>query len=198
MTQADMLNEHLNVIYIIEDLNLSKLKSQAKKIGDAASSGNILRIKKVFDSLPNIPLNDLKLTAKKKFGSEYKQSEKYVDVKLKKAPDKIKDAMSLTRASLLKLKSDSKDPDIQLKVKEILERLDGILKELPGKLAGSGFTLVTLAWIVSFFIGTTLTIAPFLAISGIAFICAAIIVYVTRIFIDIFMRIKKTGKKDIS
>jgi hypothetical protein len=83
MTQADMLNEHLNVIYIIEDLNLSKLKSQAKKIGDAASSGNILRIKKVFDSLPNIPLNDLKLTAKKKFGLNIKAKTKDPELQLK-------------------------------------------------------------------------------------------------------------------
>ncbi len=194
MTRYDMLNEHLNVIHVIEQLDLSKIKSKVKNIGDAAASGNILAFNRVMDTIPDISIDELKSVARKRLASEYKASEKYIDMKIKKAPDKIKDAMTLTRTSLMRIKSESKDPDIQEKAGEKVEEMDTLLKKI--KIAAvSGLSLVLIANILEYYFGMTSFIIPLLGLPGFLLLYGAIIVFIIRFFVKLFLKIKKEGKK---
>jgi len=196
MTQADMLNEHLNVIYIIEELNFSKLKSKAKEIGNAISSGNIIRVKRVFDNIPDISLDQLKSLARKKSGVDYKKNEKYTDMKLKKVPDKIKDSMTLIRTSLLRIKSDTKDPEVQSKLGKAIEDMDEIYKRIVDNMSVLGLTLVGVAVILFFLFG--LFPALIALTIGTVFLWVAIITFVVGILVALFVDAKKEGKKVIS
>jgi len=194
MTRYDMLNEHLNVIHVIEQLNFSNLKSKAKQIGDAAASGNILAFNRMMDTIPDISLDQLKSVARKKFGSDYKKNEKYIDIKMKKTPDKIKDAMALARTSLMRIKSDSKDPDIQAKVGEKIDEMDTLLKKIKIS-AATGLSLVLLANILEYYFGMTSFIIPLLGLPGFILLYGAIIIYIIRFFVKLFIKTKKEGKR---
>lgn len=189
-----MLNEHLNVIHVIEQLNFSNLKSKAKQIGDAAASGNILAFNRMMDTIPDISLDQLKSVARKKFGSDYKKNEKYIDIKMKKTPDKIKDAMALARTSLMRIKSDSKDPDIQAKVGEKIDEMDTLLKKIKIS-AATGLSLVLLANILEYYFGMTSFIIPLLGLPGFILLYGAIIIYIIRFFVKLFIKTKKEGKR---
>lgn len=194
MTRYDMLNEHLNVIHVIEQLNFSKLKSKVKQIGDAAASGNILAFNRVMDTIPDISLDQLKSVSRKKFGPDYKKNEKYIDINMKKAPDKIKDAMTLARTSLMRIKSESKDPDVQAKVGEKVDEMDTLLKKIKIA-AATGLTLAVLANILEYYFGMTSLIVPFLGLLGFILLYGAIIIYVIRFFVKLFIESKKKGRK---
>ena len=84
MTRYEMLNEHLHVIHVMEALDLPKLKSKSKALGDAASTGNILQFKRIYDTLPNVDIQDLNGLARKKFPAEFKASQKQMNQQLKK------------------------------------------------------------------------------------------------------------------
>lgn len=195
MTRHDMLNEHLNVIHIIEQLNFSKLKSKSKEMTAAALSGDILQFNRIMDTMPDFSLDQLKSLARKKFGADYKKNEKYVDIKMKKTPDKIKDAMTVVRTSLMRIKSESKDPDIQTKVNEKVEELDELLKKVALKVSAGGVTFIALAWIIQFLFGMGPSIIPQLAIGGSVFLLVALIIYIIAFFVKIFIKAKKEGKK---
>ncbi len=197
MNQSNMLNEHLNMIYIIEDLNLSKLKSQAKKIGDAAASGNILKVNQIFDTIPDISIDQLKLVARKKFNREYKESEKNININLKKAPDKIKDMMILIRASLLNIKDKSKDPDLQLKISKTLEEMKKLYNKVEVGMTVDGITLLAVAAIIKFLFGAIL-IVPLLQITGVFFIAIAVFSLIMGTIVKIFIEAKKAGQRFIS
>lgn len=197
MNQSNMLNEHLNVIYIIEDLNLSKLKSQAKKIGDAAASGNILKVNQIFDTIPSISIDQLKLVARKKFNREYKESEKDININLKKAPDKIKDMMILIRSSLLNIKAKAKDPELQLKISKTLEEMKKLYNKVEVGMTVDGITLLAVAAIIKFLFGAIL-IVPLLQITGVFFIAIAVFSLVMGTIVKMFIEAKKAGQRFIS
>jgi hypothetical protein len=192
-----MLNEHLNVIYIIEELNLSKLKSQAKKLGDAAASGNILKVNQIFDTIPSISIDQLKLVARKKFNREYKESEKDININLKKAPDKIKDMMILIRSSLLNIKAKAKDPELQLKISKILEEMKKLYNKVEVGMTVDGITLLAVAAIIKFLFGAIL-IVPLLQITGVFFIAIAVFALVMGTIVKMFIEAKKAGQRFIS
>lgn len=199
MTQVDMLNEHLNVIYIIEKIDFSKIKSKAKEITNVASSGNILKFNRIFSNTEEVSSEEMISVARKKFGSEYKESIKHIDSKVKKAPQRIKDYLALGRACLLKINKDSKDPEIQSKIQENLQKLDDVLKRMQSKgMVDKGITMMLLAFIVSFFLGALLHLSVILLWSGILFIATAIFVYITRAIINLFIEKKKEGAKVVS
>lgn len=197
MNQSNMLNEHLNVIYIIEELNLSKLKSQAKKLGDAAASGNILKVNQIFDTIPSISIDQLKLVARKKFNREYKESEKDININLKKAPDKIKDMMILIRSSLLNIKAKAKDPELQLKISKILEEMKKLYNKVEVGMTVDGITLLAVAAIIKFLFGAIL-IVPLLQITGVFFIAIAVFALVMGTIVKMFIEAKKAGQRFIS
>jgi hypothetical protein len=193
-----MLDEHLNVIHIVENLDIPKLKSKASALGDAASTGNVLKFKRIYDTLPTIDMVDLNGVARKKFPSEFKQSEKDINTKLKNAPPLVKDSLILAQASLRKLNNDSKDPEVQSKIQGSLETMDFIIKKLrQTNLAGKGISLIIFAAIVSFFIGMAWYIAPLLAAAGLAAIAAAIILFITGEIVSAFVEAKKRGEREI-
>jgi len=199
MTQAEMLNEHLNMIYILNEFDLSNIKSKAKEISSTAASGNILKFNRIFDNVKDLSSEKLVSIARKKFGNEYKSSVQHVDKKGKKAPAQIKTFLTLARTTLLKINNDTKDPEIQSKTQDGLKKFDDLLKRVESKgMVGTGISMMALAWIVSFVLGNVLYLAPLLTVTGMTFIAVAIFVYITREIINIFIDAKKTGKKVIS
>ncbi len=182
MTRHDMLNEHLDVIHIIEQLNFSKFKSKSKEIGDAAASGNILNFKRVMNTMPDFSLDQLKLVARKKFSSNYNKSEKYIDTKIKKSPDKIKDVMTLTRSSLLQVKSETKDSDIEKKVDESLGRLDVILKKIKGVVT---IKRAVAASIITLLMGILIYLSMLVVGSGIMLLLLIILAISAQIMIEV-------------
>jgi hypothetical protein len=189
-----MLNEHLNVIHIIEQLNFSKLKSKIKQIGDAATSGNILRIKKTFDTVPDIPIEDLKIVARKKFASEYKKSEIRVSKHIKKSGG-VFDALVLTMTSLVVIAKSAKDPDVVSKINDTVEELDILLKKVGPGMVGETIRIAITAAIIYFFIGKLFFIVPILVGVGVLHLAAAIFLYISKFFIDVFIQAKKAGGK---
>ena len=199
MNQADMLNKHLNVIYFLNEFDLSNIKSKAKAISSAAASGNILKFNRIFDNMKGLSSEELVSVARKKFASEYKNSVQYVDKKGKKVPTKIKNFLVLTRTTLLNISNNTKDPEIQSKTQESLKKFDDLLKRMASKgIVGKGISMMALAWMVSFLLGNLLYLAPLLTLTGMLFIAVAVFVYITREIIDLFIDAKKTGKKVIS
>lgn len=198
MTRTEMLDEHLNVIHILEALDLPKMKSKSKALGDAAATGNILKFKKIYDQMPEVNMGDLQGVARKKYPSEFKESEKYINIQLKKAPPLIKDSLTLTRASLRKLSNESKDPEIREKIQGSLETMDIIIKKLrQADITEKGVTLIIFAVIVTWFIGMSWYIAPILAAAGLAAIAAAIILFVAGEIVSTFVEAKKKGKREV-
>jgi hypothetical protein len=188
-----MLNEHLNVIHVIEQLNFSALKGKVKQIGDAASSGNILKFRQIMDTVPDIPLDKLGGVARKKFAPEYRESEKYINTKAKKIPDKIKNAVIIGRASLMRIKSESKDPDTQTKVSEKIEELDELLKRLSREVTDAGIKVILVALLIKFFLGTILVL--YVGAAGVLLLAIALVLYVASFFVEIYMGAKKAGTR---
>jgi hypothetical protein len=198
MTRTEMLDEHLNVIHIMEELDLPKLKSKSKALGDAAATGNILKFKRIYDTMPEINIGDLKGVARKKFPAEFKESEKYINTQLKNAPLLVKDSLILSRASLRKLHAESKDPTIREKIQGSLETMDVIIKKLrQANLSDKGITLIIFAVIVSWFIGMSWYLAPILAVAGLASIAAAIILFIAGNVVSVFVEAKKKGEREV-
>ena len=199
MNQSNMLNEHLNMIYIIEAINFSKIKSKAKDITSAAKSGNILKFNGIFRGMKEPSSEDMTSVAKSKFGPEYKESVKHIDKKGKKLPERIKTFLTLGRACLLKINKDSSDPEIQSKTQEQLKKLDDLLKRMQDTgMVETAITMIALAWIAAFFLSTIPILSVILVKVGIAFIVAAIFIFITREIINLFIEKKKAGKKVIS
>lgn len=193
-----MLNEHLHTIYFLNELDLAKIKAKAKQISTIANTGNILKLKQVFDTVPDASLGDLTSVARKKFPADYKNSEKLINIKLKKAPENIKNIMTLARTSLMQIKSQSKDPEIVEKTNESLENLDRILNNILQTISLQGITLVGVGTIIGFLIGSTAFIAPVMVGSGFILMAATIILFITKIILNIYMDAKKTGKRKVS
>ena len=198
MTRDEMLNEHLQVIYFLNELDLTKIKAKAKQISTIANTGNILRLKQVFDTIPDTSLEGLTSVARKKFPSDYKKSEKEINVKLKKAPENIKNIMTLAKTSLMQIKSQSKDPEIQEKTTEALENFNKTLEDITRQITVEGASLIGFGLIISMLIGATAFIGPVMLGSGLVFIAVAIIMFITKVSIDIYINAKKTGKRKVS
>jgi hypothetical protein len=63
----------------------------------------------------------------------------------------------------------------------------------------TGVTMLFLALLTSFFLGSVLpTMVTLLTYTGVAFIAVAILVYITRAILDLFIESKKQGKKVVS
>ena len=198
MTRYNMLNEHLNMIYIVEDLNLPKIKARIKQIGAAVASRNILRFKQVFDAIPQSSISELSSVARKKMGPQYRESEKYVDMKMKGSPDKLKDAMVVVRSSLMRIKAESKDPNVQARVTEEVGRMDDLMHDVSAQMRAGGFKLVILAVILEFMFGVGTLIAPLFAAAGIILLAISLILHVMAFFVTFFIDAKRSGTKIIS
>ncbi len=196
MDRYDMLNEHLNIIYTIEALNFSGIKSKSKALSGAAATGNILKMNQVFDTIPDIPLNSLKATFRKKFPAEYKSSDLIVSKKVKKE-GQIKEVLILSLASLRVIKKESKDPEITEKINNSLEQFGSILRKVANVSGASGLSFILLAYIIQFFMTAATVIAPLLAIGGAIFVAVASFVYLTGMTIGIYVEAKKLGKRTI-
>ncbi|RLF57670.1 MAG: hypothetical protein DRN27_07305 [Thermoplasmata archaeon] len=198
MKRLDIINEHLNSFYILHELNFGGIKSKASEIVKQSKSGNILAINRVFGSLKDIPISEILPIARRKFAKEYKDSEKVVEQKIKKCPEKIKQSLVLGRASLLKINNDTKDPDIKEKTQSSLQKIDDLLIKLSTKdMVGKGINIIGLAWLVEFFLTTTFYLATILTATGIMFIAAAIFIYITKSIIELFIDSKKENLKVI-
>ncbi len=196
MTRHDMLNEHLEIIHVVEALNFSNIKSKSKAIGGAAATGNILKMNQVFDTIPDIPLNSLNATFRKKFPSEYKSSDLEVSKKVKKE-GQIKEILTLSLASLRVIKKQSKDPGIIEKINKSIEQFGVILRKVANTSGSVGVSFITIAVIIQFFTTAATYIAPLLAIGGVAFIAAASFIYLAGMTIGLYIQAKKLGKRTI-
>lgn len=198
MTRNEILKEHLDVIHVVEQLNTAGLKSKAPEIAKAADSGNILQINKALEKAPSLDLDQLKTTARKKFPAHMKDSEKHVNVKMKKAPQRIKDIATVSRAALLQIKASTNDPDIQENISDRLAALDLVMKKLSSRdIAGTGVGLILWAAFVAFFIGTMGSIAPLLALSGVAAIAAGMLIGLAKIVVSSYVEAKKRGARTV-
>lgn len=200
MVRKDILEEHLNNIYLTEDVNnlVNKLKSQGKNIADSAKNGNILKFNRAFDSIPVIPDEELISFTSKKMSVHYKNSKKYVNVKMKKAPEGIKELIIIARASLDKLRSEVDDPDIREKINSTLEKLDERIEKVTPMLVKEGISLIFIASLLSMLLGDTLFIVPLLERGGTVGVVSGVLLYVISRFVKIFIEAKKAGKRTIS
>ena len=194
MTRDDMLNEHINMINILEDINLSKIKSKTQQISSTAASGNILKMNQVFNTLPDVSIESLKTISRKKYPSEYKNSEMMVSKKLKGA-SRIKDVLTVALTSLMVVKKESKDPEITEKVNNSLEQFNSLLLKIGNAAGAGGLSFVLLAYIIQFFMSTTSFLAPLLAMTGVVFVSVAAFIFLTGMTIAIFIEAKKMRKK---
>jgi ribosomal protein S20 len=199
MERDVILNEYLTEIYILDEFDLSQIKSKVKDLVDSAKSGNILKANKEFSKLKKISLDDLAVFARKKMPAEYKSAKTYVNQKVKK-DNKFKEPLVLTRTCLKTLEKETDDPDVKNKIQENLKKLDDILKNMEDKgMVETGVTMLFLALLTSFFLGSVLpTMVTLLTYTGVAFIAVAILVYITRAILDLFIESKKQGKKVVS
>ena len=197
MTRTEMLNENLTAINILEDINLSKIKSKSQQISGAAASGNILKVNQIFDTLPDVSIDSLKTLLRKKFPGEYKNSEMIVSKKIKDE-SKIKDVLVATLVSLRVVKKESKDPEITEKVNGSLEQFDKILFKVANAMGAGGLSFILLAFIIQFFMSATVVLAPLLAIGGLIFVAVAAFIFLTGMTIKIYIEAKKLGKKVIT
>jgi len=189
-----MLNEHINMINILEDINLSKIKSKSQQISSTAASGNILKMNQVFNTLPDVSIESLKTISRKKYPSEYKNSEMMVSKKLKGA-SRIKDVLTVALTSLMVVKKESKDPEITEKVNNSLEQFNSLLLKIGNAAGAGGLSFVLLAYIIQFFMSTTSFLAPLLAMTGVVFVSVAAFIFLTGMTIAIFIEAKKMRKK---
>lgn len=200
MNRNDMLKEHLDNIYITEDVKqaTSKLKNKSDDISDASKSGNILRLHKIFESLPEMSISQLRQGISKQAKSELVKSEKYINSKLKKAPDTIKLMMAVGRASLNSIKNKSDDPELRSKIDDTLEKLDNVISKMANSSLTGGVSLIVFASLLSVFVSASVYLAGIIAAGGGIMIEAAIILYLCGLLVKLFIGAKKVGKRVIS
>jgi len=195
-SQLQLIDEHLEFIYLVESLDFNKIKSNMDKIKDAFESKNILKVNRAFTFLPDITAGQLRAIVQKKFGPAYVKSEKYVKTRLKKGPDIIVDLMAVTHAAATIARDKVKDEDISNKINEFLDRLDEALRAASKKVSTDGMLLIGIAVLIGFFFEAA-ALVSLLGLVGIVFIAAAIIFYVLAILCRLFIKAKQAKQKVI-
>jgi hypothetical protein len=194
-----MLNEQLELIYISEDINkiLSQIKSKGKSISAAAKTGNILKLNRSFEGLPDLSTDQVTAFARKKIGSDFKSSEKYVNSKMKKAPERIKDIITIAHSSLNSIKKQSDDQDVLSEVDTTLKKLDAMLDKAKGMVFSEGISLMFLAMILSIFVSSTSVVVLLINAAGFIGVLAGLFLYAMSILLKIFIETKKAGDKAV-
>ena len=200
MNRTIMLDEHLQVIHTLHELDLSGIKAKAKKLGAIASKGNILATKRELDGLKDVPMTQVTALTKKKLSAEYRTASKDVARKVKKAPKDFQDKLALIKASLMRIKTESKDPDVRQQAQSKLEKFDKILDKIQVVLRGGATIVVStiFASVVAFLAVEVLSfIAPFATLAGIFIVIAYYLVYATKWFLNLFIESKKKGNREV-
>jgi len=200
MNRNKMLKEHLDGIYISEDVKqaTSKLKSKTDDISDAAKNGNVLRLNKIFEKLPEMSISQLRQAARKQTKNELSKSEKLVNAKMKKAPDSIKLMIAIGHASLNSMKNKTDDPELSSKIDDSIQKLDGVITKIAGTSLTGGMSLILFASLLSVYVSASVYLAGIIAAGGGIMIEAAIILYLCGLLVKLFIGAKKVGKRMIS
>lgn len=200
MSRSSMLNEHLETICLQEDIKTSsiKIKSKIKTIADAAKDGDVLKLKTIFDSIPSADISALKVMTKKQAPKEYKENERLVLSKVStKGSQDMKDTLIIARTVLSKLKSISKDPDVQKRLDENLNDLTEVIINKLKVIPSSGFTIAALGVVVAAIVESS----KFILISFSStdfFLLVTIFLLLMGYWLNKYFEAKKAGKRVIS
>lgn len=198
MKRQDILDHHLQEIYIFEDVNkaLGKMKSKKNDIIDALKNGDILRFNKTFQMLPDLSPKEAKSFSMKTMKKEYQISEKHINAKMKKAPEDIKTALIVMRASLYKMKEDVEDTEIKNNLNEKIDQLDAALNKAGAMLVNKGVNIMFIAVILRIFVSSTLGAIGFTA--GFYGTMIGLMIYMIAFLVKVFVEAKKAGERVIS
>lgn len=195
MTRAEMLNEHLDTIYLMEAINFSKVKGVMKRMRDAAVTHDLMKMKKATDLLPDTNSSTVVSLARKKL-KHFRHSEKTSARDLKKVPDEVSDLAIAGQAAVMELHEETKDPEVREQLGRTLEEMKDSFVTAASNAGAYGISMVGIAGLIKIFVKASAT-AAILAPVGKLLIAASIILFVIAIFINLMMKARKMKERFI-
>lgn len=187
------LDEHLNQIYITEDISqvIASMKGKVKNLSGAFSMGNLKKAKDIMDTIPDISSDEL-MTAIKRKGSKY-----YTQASKISRGDKtpLQKAFIGIYASLLAMQ-DSLPESSKPTLDEALEKLRDWADRNAGNFMAQGFYLTIVMWFIAFFVYSVPIIGSLAAtgvVVGMGLFWFGVFLLIIKIFLNTYFSLR--GKK---
>jgi len=188
------LDEQLNQIYLTEDIMkyASAIKGKAKNIVQAFENGNLLKVKSILNSMPDMNIEELSIAAKKKGKTYYNEGMRIVKGEKtiqQKAFCIVYSSVKATQAALPDASKES--------LEEPLEKLREFAAQNAGKFASEGLGLFVIMWFISFFVYGVPIIWPLVhmgMLAGVILFWFGILLFVIKILLNTYFSLRGKSK----
>jgi len=143
------LDEHLNQIYLTEDIMKvgSLVKGKAKSISKAFGNANLQQARKILNTLPDASPEELCLAAKKKSRKYYTEA-----MRLVRGEKTIQQKIFCVLYTSMKGMQDALPADSRSSLNEALDKLREFAAKNAGNLMREGFILSLAMWFIAFLV----------------------------------------------
>jgi len=195
-----MLDTHLNSIYLIESItnDLNKIKSKSKQINTSLKSSNILKTYRTLNFLKDTSDEDLSKFVQKKYSRFYKKSEKKINLRIRKSPQKIKNLLIVFDASMSAIRDLTSDPEVKLQVDKSFVRIDKTLKIVKYHTKSGGLTTLGTALVIQQLLVSSLFVSALFVVNSSLSVVGSALIASLGLLVIYFVDAKKNKQKVIN
>jgi hypothetical protein len=190
---SSFLDKHLDDIYITENLekSFSLIKSKSAAIIKGMSEGNLFKVRKLLNTLPDTSLEQLMQIANR--GKNFNKYNLEAKRKVRGDQTEMQKVFILTYASLKGIQQTSKDMTLVQAIDKILIALSEFADKYGSKFMTEGFTLALMMVLISFFFGQLPIIGELLrlgAVVGATLFWFGLLLLVIRLILNTYFSLK--------